>query len=208
MNTFSNALTEYSPQLELDDAPRKESQEESERGLFDEHQEMEQAIALLEAADEKQLDRVLGALIRKANGEIGNTVSPPVGHAIAGVLKTVAGETLPLARETIGQPVGSRLGAQLGRGLASAGPALGLELEGLSREDSEFEAIRQFVRLVAKTVENAAGAAAGNAPDEVAHRAAAEAARIYAPGLTIGSRRPRRQGGRWYGHGRIPSSEP
>ena len=196
MSTFSNPLTEYSPQLELEDARPKAAEGESEHGLFDEHQEMEQAIVLLEVANEEQLDRFLGALIQK-NSELGNAVSPPVGRAIAGVLKTVAGDVLPLARETIGQRIGSRLGAQFGRGLASiAGPALGLELEGLSREDSEFEAIRQFVRFAAKTVENAAGAP-GNGPADVAHRAAAEAARIYAPGLMIGGRQGRLHGGRW-----------
>jgi hypothetical protein len=195
MSTFSNPLIEYSPQMELDAAAVKEFDGESERGIFDEYQELEQAIALLEVANEEQLDRVLGVLIQKANSELGNAVSPPVGRAIAGVLKTVAGDALPLARETIGQRIGSRLGAQFGRGLASiAGPALGLELEGLSREDSEFEAIRQFVRFAAKTVENAGGIAPPHGHADVAHRAAAEAARIYAPGLTIGGRR---HGGRW-----------
>ena len=137
MSTFSNPLTEYSPQLELEDDLPKTVGGDSEPGLFDEHQEMEQAIALLEVANEEQLDRVLGALIQKANSELGNAVSPPVGLAIAGVLKTVAGDVLPPPRETIGQWIGSRLGAQFGRGLASiAGPALGLELEGLSREEA------------------------------------------------------------------------
>lgn len=198
MNNISNPLTEYTPQMELENAPLAYADGESEHGLFDEHQEMEQAIALLEAVDEKQLDHLLGDLIQKANSEIGNAVSPPVGRAIAGVLKTVAGHTLPLARKPIGQRIGSRLGAQLGRGLASiAGPALGLELEGLSQEDSEFESIRQFVRFAAKTVENAARLAPANNPADVAHRAAAEAAQIYAPGLVIGGRQMRRQGGRW-----------
>jgi hypothetical protein len=70
--------------------------------------------------------------------------------------------------------------------------ALGLGLEGLSREDSEFEATRQFVRFAAKTVKNAAGIA----PPIVSltHRAAAEAARIYAAGPMIGGAR---HGRRW-----------
>src|SRR5262249_39403027 len=41
MSTFSNLLTEYSPQLELEDARLKAAKGESEHGLFDEHQEME-----------------------------------------------------------------------------------------------------------------------------------------------------------------------
>jgi hypothetical protein len=198
MSDFSNLLAEYTPQMELEGAPVQEPATEYERAIFDEHQEMEAAIELLEAADERQLDRVLVDLIRKANGETGNTLSLPVGGAVAGVLKAVAGQVLPLAPETAGQPVGSRLGAQLGRGLASvAGPALGLELEGLSREDSEFEAIRQFVRFAAKTVENAGGIAPNAAPADIAHHAVAMAARVYAPGLMTGVRRPRRQADRW-----------
>jgi hypothetical protein len=196
MSTFLNPLTEYSPQLELEDDLPKTVGGDSEPGLFDEHQEMEQAIALLEVANEEQLDRVVGVLVQKANSKLGNAVSPPVGRAIAGVLTTVAGDVLPRTRETIGQRIGSRLGARLGRGLASiAGPALGLELEGLSREDSEFEAIRQFVRFAAKTVENAAGIGLPHGPSDVARRAAGKAARIYAPGLTIGG--GRRHSGRW-----------
>jgi len=194
MSTFSNPLTEFSPQLELEDARSKAAERHSAHGLFDEHQEMEHAIALLEVASEEQLDRVLGGLIQRADTELGNAVGLPVGRAIAGVLKTVAGDVLPFASETI---AGGTLGSQFGRGLASiAGPALGLELEGLSREDGEFESIRQFVRFAAKTVENAAGAP-GNDPADIARRAAAEAARIYAPGLTIGVPPRRWHGGRW-----------
>lgn len=190
MSTFSNPLTEYSPQLEFEDARSKPAEGESGRRLFDEHEEMEQAIALLEVANEEQLDRCLGILIQKANRKLGNVVSPQVGGAVAGVLKRVAGDVLSLARETTGHRIGSRLGAQFGRGLASmGGPALGLELEGLSREDSEFEAIRQFVRLATRSMENAASVALPHGPADVAHRAAAEAARIYAPGLTLGGRR-------------------
>lgn len=196
MNDFSNPLTEYTPQMELEGVPPKELAGESQQGIFDEHQEMDQAITLLEAADERQLDRAFGDLVQKANREIGNTVSSAVAWAVAGVLKTVAGHVLPVARETIGQPIGSRLGAELGRGLAFiAGPALGLELEGLSREDSEFELIRQFVRFAAKSVENAASIAPTNKPADVAHRAAAAAARIYAPGLIIAGHAPARDPG-------------
>lgn len=44
----------------------------------------------------------------------------------------------------------------IGSNLASvAGSALGLELEGLSPEDREFEAAKQFVRFAGQTVSNA-----------------------------------------------------
>jgi hypothetical protein len=197
MRSFVNPLTDYSPELELEAISLDEQESESRRGIFSEDQEMELAIGLLEAGDEKQLDRVLGALIGQAAREAGSSVSPPVTRAFAGVLKTVAGHALPLAETAPGEPTTSRVGARIGRGLASiAGPTLGLELEGLSREDAEFEAVRQFVRFAGKSVANAAGATPDNeSPIDLAHRAAAEAAHIYAPGLTIARRRVRRRGG-------------
>ena len=65
MSTFSNPLTEYSPQLEFEHAGPKPAERQSEHGIFDEHQEMEEAIALLEVANEQQLDRFLGTLIQE-----------------------------------------------------------------------------------------------------------------------------------------------
>ena len=49
-----------------------------------------------------------------------------------------------MAGSALGGMVGGPLGAQLGGSLANmAGSALGLELEGLSNEDREFEAAKQ-----------------------------------------------------------------
>lgn len=196
MSVFSNPLTEYSPQMELELAPPDEFDGEFEHWGFDEHREMELAIALLEVANEQQLDHFLGDLIQTASSEIGDPVKSPVGRAICSELKTAARQALLLAARAIGERRGSSLGAQLGRGLASiAGRALGLELEGLSGEDREFEAIRQFIRFAGMTVKIAEGIAANGDPAHVAHRAAVDAAQVYAPGLTIGGREARRHGG-------------
>ena len=196
MRVFVNPLTDYSPELDLVAALPHEPESDSRRGVFSEDQEMELAIALLEAGDEKQLERVLGHLIGAVCRESGDAVSPPVGRAFGAVLKSVADHALPLGDAAPGAPASGRVGARIGRGLASiAGPTLGLELEGLSREDAEFEAVRQFVRFAGETVANAAGAAPDReSPANLAHRAAAEAARTYAPGLTIAQRRMRRRG--------------
>jgi hypothetical protein len=79
-----------------------------------------------------------------------------------------------------------------------AGQALGLELEGLSQEDREFEATRQFIRFAGDAVKNALTAsdqevsglgAAASARDAltkafaIAKAVAAESARVHAPGL-------------------------
>ena len=62
-----------------------------------------------------------------------------------------------------------------------AGSALGLELEGLSQEDREFEAAKQFVRFASDAVKNAAN----RLPPRSDRRRAIRheiAARRFAPG--------------------------
>jgi hypothetical protein len=59
----------------------------------------------------------------------------------------------------------------------------GLELEGLSAEDREFEAERRFVRFASAATKNALSAPPAANPQTVAKRAAAMAGRILAPGL-------------------------
>jgi hypothetical protein len=198
MSNLSNPLIEYSHQMEFEPTPLEEFDGEAEYGTFDEHLEMELAVALLEVTNEGQLDHVLGDLVQKASAEIGNPVKSSVSRAIGSLLKTIVCEALPIADGAMGKIVARPLGAQFGSGLASvAGPALGLELEGLSLEDREFEAIRQFVRFAGKTAMIAEKVAPGADPADVAHRAAVEAAQVYAPGLMIEARQVRRYNGRW-----------
>jgi len=66
----------------------------------------------------------------------------------------------------------------------------GLELEGLSSEDREFEGARQFVRLAGQTASTAASAPQGANPRAVAQQAATAAARQHAPGLLSGNGAP------------------
>jgi hypothetical protein len=203
MSTFSNPLTEYSPQMEFEATPSEEFDGEFEQGVFDEHQEMELAIALLEVANEEQLGNLFLDLIQKASSAIGDPVRSAIGRAICGVLKRAVRQALPLTGRAVEEAKGSPLGARLGRGLASvAGPAMGLELEGLSGEDREFEAIRQFVRFAGETAKIAEDIGPADDPADGAHRAAVKAASVYAPGLTIGGREmwPHIEG---FLHGRI-----
>jgi hypothetical protein len=67
-----------------------------------------------------------------------------------------------------------------------AGNLFELELEGLSQEDREFEAAKQFVRFASEAVKNAASAPGGN-PVAIARSALAAAAQRHAPGLLNGS---------------------
>ena len=211
MSSFGNPLTEYSPQMETFEFPQSEEEYTGESGgggVFNENQEMELAAELLEVTNEQELDRFLGNLIKKAGSAIGKVVKSPVGQAIGGVLKTVAKKALPVAGGALGAWVGGPLGAKIGSGLASmAGQALGLELEGLSQEDREFEATKQFVRFAGDAAKNALSAQQQGAdPLTIARAAAAEAARVHAPGLMGaggGGTSTKAHSGRWVRRGNV-----
>ena len=204
MSSFSNPLTEYSPQMEFASGPASELEDESERGLFDESQELEWASRLLEVANEQQLDHFLHDMIREAGTAAGPALHPSDAQAIAGVLKQAVHEILPASTHR-GAPMQSSVGGRLGSGLSSlAGQVLGLELEGLSSEDREFEAVKQFVRFAGQTVKNALEAAPGTDSHHNAHRAATDAAQVYAPGLFAESPHAPGNSGRWVAcHDRI-----
>jgi hypothetical protein len=204
LSSFSNPLTEYSPQMEFASGPASEFEDESERGLFGESQELEWASRLLEVANEQQLDHFLHDMIREVGAAAGPAFHSSDAQAIAGVLKHAVHEVLP-ANVQRSAPAQASVGAQLGSSLSSeAGQVLGLELEGLSSEDREFEAVKQFVRFAGQTVQNAVNAASGSDPHRNAHRAATDAAQTYAPGLFTESPHAPGNSGRWVAcHDRI-----
>jgi uncharacterized protein (DUF697 family) len=172
-----SALTEYSPEWEVFDGEQPELS--SERAVLGEADETELAAELLGVRNERELDRFIGDLIRRAGRAVRTVVRSPIGQSLGNVLKDAAKSVLPLAGGAIGSSLSGPLGIAIGRGLAErAGQALGLELEGLSHEDQEFEAAKRFVRFANEAVKNAA---ASSADDPRA--AAAGAARKYAPGL-------------------------
>jgi hypothetical protein len=204
MSTFTNPLTEYSPQMEAFEFDFGMELGQQPGSVFNQGQEMELASQFLEIGNEQELDHFLGELIKKAGSALGKFVKSPIGQAIGGVLKAAAKKALPIAGGALGGLVGGPLGATLGKGLASmAGNALGLELEGLSPEDREFEASRQFVRFGGETVKKALEAHPSADPAAAAHGAAVAAARVFAPGLMdIGKAVPETKhgAGRWVRH--------
>jgi hypothetical protein len=161
---------EYEPEVE------PETDAES---TFDEATEMDLASELLDVASEGELDYFLKNLVKRAGQAIGGAVGSPAGQQLVGLLKGAAKKALPGIGATIGGRLGGASGARIGGQLAQrAGQIFGLELEGLSAEDQEFEVARRFVRC--------AGAAARNLtqwPHWPAQRALRVAAQRFAPGL-------------------------
>ena len=151
---------------------------------FNEAQELALASELLNVTNEEELDQFIGTLIKGASKLLGT----PLGKQLGGIIKGAAKSALPLLGAAAGNLLIPGAGGVMGTKLASAaGSLLGLEVEGLSREDQEYEIARQLVRF--------AGAAASNAdeieqaqgqtapPQQAAQQAAVAAAQQYAPGL-------------------------
>jgi hypothetical protein len=199
MSTYRNPLTEYNPQME---AYEYAGEQESE-AVFNEQQEMELAAELLGVRSEQEFENFLGDLISKAGKAIGGFVRGPVGKALGGVLKGVAKTALPIAGGALGTFIGGPVGTAIGSSLGSmAGQALGLELEGLSAEDREFEVARQFILFAGEAVKNALDAPPDADPMTVAHGAAVEASQTHAPGFFGGQPGLQSRGGRWIRRGR------
>jgi uncharacterized protein (DUF697 family) len=183
MRPSAAKLADYNPQMETFEFELESETNVAE--VFAEAEQLELAAELLEVKDEAELDQFLGKLIRRAGKAIGGFVRSPAGRAIGGLLKSVAKKALPVAGAALGGFVGGPIGAKLGSGLANvAGSALGLELEGLSHEDREFEAARQFVRLSGESVRQMMNAPViQTQPARAAWLGFYSAARHYAPGL-------------------------
>lgn len=191
---YSNPLTDYSPQMEFADEFMN-VHAEPQGVVLSENDETELAAEFLTINSEAEMDQFLGDFVHKIGHKIGKWVNSPQGQQLVGVLKGVAKTALPIAGGALGTFVGGPAGALIGSNLASmAGSLLGLELEGLSPEDRELEASRQFIRFASQTVANALKADPRGDAHGVAQQAAREAARIYAPGLLdISNHAQRRQ---------------
>jgi len=159
-------------------------------GGYQEYQELpevmhdELASELLEVRSDQELDHFLGSLFNKVASAVGKVIKSPVGQALGGILKQVAKKALPIAGGALGTFIGGPLGGMVGGKLASmAGNAFGLEIEGLSREDRDFEMARRFVRFASHAATKAAAARPGVDPVTVAKAAVVDAAKKFAPGL-------------------------
>lgn len=164
-----NRLLAYNPELEF-----------MERGDADESgaQELEFGADLLEVASEAELDAFLRRLIAAVSQRGRAAAGAPLGAALVQTLKRAARPILPIRSGALAAAAADAPDLK-----QRAARLFGLELEGLSPEDKEFEVAQHFVRLAADTIRKA-GAAAGSAgPMDVAQAALAQAARQHAPGL-------------------------
>jgi hypothetical protein len=152
--------------------------------VFGEADEVAIASELLGVSTEEELDHFLGKLIRQAGQVFGRAIPIPAGQAIGSLLKGAARRSLPGIGAALGGYLGGSRGAQFGGQAASAaGRLFGLELEGLSGEDQEFEVARRFVRFSGEAVKNLTQRPPGRDLRNAARAATIGAAQSHAPGL-------------------------
>lgn len=185
---FQAEATDYAVQ-EYENPWANESDYELYEGVtFNEQMEMELATELLEVQTEEELDQFLGKLIRRAAPQgVRNFLQSNAGRALGGVLKRVAKHALPIAGKVVGGMFGGPLGAKIGGGIGKfATRAFGLELEGLSAEDQEFELSKAFVRFAATAARGVqADPKARSQPKNAVKAGIIRAARVHAPGLLV-----------------------
>ena len=188
MHNIDRTLMEHIPEMTLETEEyeyQPEALGEMAPGeVLGEAELMELAAELLEVQSEQELDRFLGNLISRAGRAVGQFVSSPTGQALGGLLKGAAKKALPMVGGALGGYLGGPAGARVGGQIAStAGQMFGLELEGLSAEDQEYEVAKGFVRFAGEAVKNAASAPPGADPRAAARGGAVAAAKRHAPGL-------------------------
>ena len=158
-------------------------------------EELELASELLEVGSDEELEQFLGNLIGRAVHAVGNFARSATGRSLGHMLVSAFKNIEPYASKALdtwiasrGQGGGGGAGAEAADGAEGQlppdiGRLLGLDLEGLSPEDREFEVSRQLVRLAASAAQQASLAPPQADPDAVARRALMAAAGDYAPGL-------------------------
>jgi len=176
----------YEPDYEYDMEAYEDEYEAyaDEEGVFDEEEEMDLAAELLSTESEEELDEFLGRLVKRAARKVRRAVKSPVGRALRRVAKRATKRVLPRAGRAIGAafggPIGGAIGGRIGSG---ARRLLGLELEGMSPEDQEFEVAKRVVRLTGDATKIAATSPASGDPEQDARTAVIKAAKRHAPGL-------------------------
>lgn len=181
---------------------------DTESGVLSEADEMELAAELLGVQSEEEMEQFFGKLFSKVAKGVKSIVRNPAIRALGGMLKPLAGKLLPMAGSALGNMVVPGLGGIVGGKLASlAGGALGLELEGLTNEEAEFEVARRVVRLSGVAARRTMDASRHHAPEEAARRGFGFAVRSVAPALPrhwnrFGEERASRHAGRWTRRGR------
>ena len=141
--------------------------------VFNNVNTMSLAIDLLEVNTKPQLDAAVRRIVRRAGETVGRPLNEPVAAALSDLLEVAARHALP---KQFVAPIGTNTDAR------TKGRFFGIELEGLSPEDQEFETAKAFVRFASEATRRAASVSERLSPRTAAHLASLQSARRYAPG--------------------------
>lgn len=200
-----DTYNEYEDEFEEEDEFEFEDEYEDEMP-FSNADELELAAELLSVDGEDELEYFLGKLIKKAVGGARRFFKSKVGRKLKRKLKGIVKHVLPKAAGALGGIVGGPVGNIL---ISKARSLLGLELEGLSPEDQEFEVAKRLVRLAGTAAKKAARVSSRMPASTAVNKALKVAAKKHAPGITRSVKRkgsallgmPARSG-RWVRRGR------
>jgi hypothetical protein len=143
---------------------------------------VELAAELLDVINESELEGFLGRLVAETTRKAGGRIPAGTGRVLVAVLSKTAERTLPTLTGALGD--GTEPAAAAGLSAAeTAARVYGMELEGMSAEDRDYEIARQFVRFAQAATARVAIAPAPAPVVSVVDAAVAGAGREFAPGL-------------------------
>jgi hypothetical protein len=177
-------LEQEDEQFLFEDEAEHEHEHEHEHVLT-EAQEVELANELLEVGSEQSLEHFISDLFSAAADRAGRFARSRTGRQLGGILKQAALKSLPVIGAGVGGSVAGQRGERAGRALGNAARCFGVDLEGMTAEDREFELARHFVRLGDCATRQALQQLNSGPPAHVARRAMTLATRRHAPGLPL-----------------------
>ena len=177
---MNRLLLGYSPDFDLfDDAPPTPRSALAHNALRREAEDAEAATELLEAAVCAKLPAVLAHELRDAARAAGGRIDRALEAELLRLLQRAARVALPGPATLASRDGGAR-----------ASRFFGMELEGLSPEDQEFQSALRFIQLVRATAGHAVAGSSRTPPAVAAWLAASRAARHCAPGWSVALRAP------------------
>jgi hypothetical protein len=142
--------------------------------------DVELASELLDVVNDDELEWFLRGLVDEVAGTRRGRLTGARQRALLREVAGVASRTLPTLRAFVD---GGWSAAEPPSAVATAAAVYGLELEGLSAEDRDFEIARQFVRFAEAAIDGAIVEREASSAHRGARSAVATAARRHAPGL-------------------------
>ena len=195
---MNRMLLGYSPDFDLfedTDAAGPATGRASRKAVVFDTESAGLAAELLNAAAGPQLAATLRRLVRVHAAPA--ALDPAAAASLVALLRSAARQALPL--------VSAATARQAGTTYKRMGRFFGIELEGLTPEDQEFELARRFAQLTREAAQQLARAPAGLPPAAAARWAAGRAARRFAPGWTqvrdSAGAATSTSAGRWVRHG-------